>query len=49
MSLVVSLPIVVHLLEPHCREVRPDLRQLRSGHFVKCHYPLEQEALEENV
>lgn len=37
------------LARAHCREVRPDLRQLRSGHFVKCHYPLEQEALEENV
>ncbi len=37
------------LARAHCREVRPELRQLRSGHFVKCHYPLEQEALEEKV
>lgn len=26
----------------YCHNVRPELREHKPGHFVKCHYPLEQ-------
>lgn len=35
------------LAREHCRKVRPELRELKPGHFVKCHYPLKSETLEE--
>lgn len=34
------------LAQEHCRQVRPELRELNPGHFVKCHYPLNQSKLE---
>lgn len=30
------------LAKKHCSKVKPELRELKVGHFVKCHYPLNE-------